>query len=615
MCGIIGYIGRHPATPILLDGLKRLEYRGYDSAGIAVLEQGGDFAIEKRAGKLEVLAEALNGHRPSGTIGMGHTRWATHGRPNDVNAHPHQDCTGNVVIIHNGIVENYLRLKSRLLDTGHLFRSETDSEVLAHLVEEHLREGNALEESVRLMLAEIHGAHAIVVMTRSEPGKIVGVRVGNAGGVVVGRGADNEVYLASDLPAILPHTRDVVFLADSQIAVLTAERTWYIDAQGNALDLAPQRVPYDPVAAQKGSYKHFMLKEIMEQPQSLTDTIRERVQLDPPAVVLDTVSLSDEQIAAIRRVLLVGMGTSLHAAMVGRLYMEQVAGIPAEFDNASELRYRQPILGPDTLIVAVTQSGETVDTLAAMEEGRRHGTPQITITNVVGSEASRVADGFIHTRCGPEIGVASTKTYTASIAALYLLACWLGQRRGVVDEERMRGLLADLNRLPLLAGRVLQADPEIEQIALQYHRTEDFLFLGRGFQYPVAMEGALKLKEISYIHAEGYPAGEMKHGPIALIDESMPVVALAPADDIAEKMLSNIEEVKSRSGVVIALATEGERRLEGIADTTFFVPEISPMLAPILFSIPLQLLAYHIAVRRGTDVDQPRNLAKTVTVE
>ena len=614
MCGIMGYLGLRPATPLLLEGLGRLEYRGYDSAGIAVIDDAGTLHITKHVGKLNGLVLSLEGRPPPGNLGIGHTRWATHGKPSEDNAHPHQDCSGDVVVIHNGIVENYLGLKRDLQAAGHSFGSETDTEVIPHLIESHLAEGDDLTTAVRRTIARIEGAHAIVVMSRREPDVLVAARVGNAGGVAIGYG-EGEMFVASDLPALLPHTRRVVFLAGGEVALVRRCGVDYWSAAGAVLTREPQTVPYDPVSAAKGVHKHFMLKEIMEQPEAILDTVRGRAQFEPASVELEDVPFSDQDISSLKRVVLLGMGTSLHAAMIGRHYFEHIAGLPTEVDNSSEFRYRDPLVGPDTLVISVGQSGETVDTLAAMTEAGSKGTRQVTICNVVGSQASRVAEGVVYTRCGLEIAVASTKTFTAAIAALYLLACYLGRRRDNLDDLQLAGLLDPLAKVPHLVGEVLKLNPEIERLAHLFFRQHDFLFLARGLQYPIAMEGALKLKEVSYIHAEGYPAGEMKHGPIALIDQSMPVVAIAVRDGLYDKMLSNIEQVKARDGVVIALATEGDTEIAGKADHVVYLPQMSPLLMPILAAVPLQLLAYHIALRRGCDVDQPRNLAKTVTVE
>ncbi len=613
MCGIIGYVGEQEAAPVLIDGLRRLEYRGYDSVGIAILDGTGDLSVRKREGKLSGLAELLDEQWPRGKQGIGHTRWATHGRPSDVNAHPHSDCSGDIVVIHNGIVENHHEIKKRLAQAGHTFLSETDTEVIPHLLEENLKSGGDLHNALIQTVNALKGAHAILAFSKSEPGTIVAARVGNAGGVVIGYG-DGENFIGSDLPALLPHTARLVFLDHGDTARVRKDSVEYCQ-MGVATERRPEVVPLDPLAAAKGSYKHFMQKEIAEQPEGILDTIRGRALFGESRIELDEIGLSDAQIAAIRRVVLVGMGTSLHSAMIGRTYFEQIAKIPADFDNASEMRYRGPIMGPDTLVISVTQSGETVDTLAAMEEGKRQGCPQIAITNVPGSQASRVAEGSVYTRCGLEIGVASTKTYTASITALYMLACYLAQVRGTLNPEQIAGYLEPLARLPNLAGEVLKQEAHVEKLAHEFHRCRDFLFLGRGAQYPVAMEGALKLKEISYIHAEGYPAGEMKHGPIALIDHDMPVVALCPNDNLRDKMMSNIEQVKAREGTVIAVCSEGDDEIAEKADRVVSVPELSPLLLPVLTSIPLQLFSYHVAVRRGCDVDQPRNLAKTVTVE
>ncbi len=613
MCGIIGYTGGREAAPILLEGLARLEYRGYDSVGIAVLQENGRLAIHKRAGKLDRLVSSLSGRWPKGHQGIGHTRWATHGQPNDTNAHPHTDCTGGVVVIHNGIVENFRQLKDLLLARGHTFASETDTEVIPHLIEDALAAGEDLVGALAQAVGQLEGAHAILAMSPREPGSIVAARIGNAGGIVVGYG-QGENYLASDLPAILPHTRRVVFLEDGDLARVTPGSVTY-RRKGNRLSPQVQEVPYDPVSAAKGSYKHFMLKEIAEQPESLLDTIRGRASFSEARVRLENVGLTRRQLRGVQRVALMGMGTSWHAAMVGRHFMERIAQVPAEVDNASEFRYRQAVMGPETLVVSVTQSGETVDTLAAMQEAQAKGCPQIAVCNVIGSQAARIAGSVIYTRCGLEIGVASTKTFTASIVALYLLACYLGQERGVIDPERMAGLLEPLAHLPYAAGEVVSRSDLYEALAQDFFRYSNFLFLGRGVHYPVALEGALKLKEVSYIHAEGYAAGEMKHGPIALIDREMPVFAIVPRDELRPKMISNLEQVKARGGTVIALANEGDNEVAARADRVIYIPEATPLLSPVLTAIPLQLFAYHVALRRGCDVDQPRNLAKTVTVE
>ncbi|MDI6858046.1 MAG: glutamine--fructose-6-phosphate transaminase (isomerizing) [Dehalococcoidia bacterium] len=613
MCGIVGYVGRREAAPILLKGLQCLEYRGYDSAGIAVLGGNGDPCVVKSTGKLRTLASCLEGVFPEGCVGIGHTRWATHGKPSDANAHPHLDCSGDVVVIHNGIVENYLTLRSELLAAGHAFRSETDTEVIPHLIEANLNSGLPLVEAVRRALPRLEGAHAILAVSRSQPDRIVAARVGNAGGVVIGYG-EGEMFLASDLPALLEHTRRVVFLCDGEVAEVTCNGASFRDRDGAEQNHPPQTVPFDPMAAAKGGYKHFMLKEIMEQPQAVLDTIRGRVQFEPLSLQLEDMP-PGEALRRIQRVVLIAMGTSLHAAMVGKHYIEQIAGIAAEVDNASEFRYRNPIIGPETLVISVAQSGETVDTLEAMAEAKKRGALQITVCNTPGSQATRIADGVVYIRCGLEIGVASTKTLLGSIAALYLLACYLGQKRRRLSKGRLEELLSPLARIPQLIGSVVGRSDEYEELAHSLFRCQNFLYLGRGIQYPVAMEGALKLKEVSYIHAEGYPAGEMKHGPIALIDQDMPVILIAVRDGLRDKMISNLQQVRARDGVVIALGNEGDEELAGMADHAIFVPETTPLLMPLLTVVPLQLLAYHIAVRRGCDVDQPRNLAKTVTVE
>jgi glucosamine--fructose-6-phosphate aminotransferase (isomerizing) len=606
-------VGHKQAGPVLLEGLQCLEYRGYDSAGIAVLDEEGNPQVVKSTGKLRSLAACLEGVFPPGTVGIGHTRWATHGKPSDTNAHPHLDCTGEVVVIHNGIVENYLSLKQELRAQGHHFRSDTDTEVIPHLIETHLAQGASLATAVRRTIDQIEGAHALLVIAKSQPDAVFAARVGNAGGVVVGYG-EGEMFLSSDLPALLPHTRRVVYLTDGDVAAVTRDGATYWTADGTPQQRTPQTVPFDPMAAAKGGYKHFMLKEIMEQPEAVLDTIRGRARFEPLGLDLEEMP-STGALRHIQRVVLIAMGTSLHAAMVGKHYVEQIAGIAAEVDNASEFRYRTPIIGPETLVISVAQSGETVDTLEAMAEAKRRGALQITVCNTPGSQATRIADGVVYTRCGLEIGVASTKTLLGSIAALYLLACYLGEQRGHLDEQRLGELLHPLTRMPQLVGSVVGRAPQYEELAHTFFRNQNFLYLARGIQYPIAMEGALKLKEVSYIHAEGYPAGEMKHGPIALIDQEMPVILIAVRDGLRDKMISNLEQVRARDGVVIALASEGDEEVAALADHVIFLPETTPLLMPLLTVIPLQLLAYYIAVRRGCDVDQPRNLAKTVTVE
>jgi glucosamine--fructose-6-phosphate aminotransferase (isomerizing) len=554
MCGIIGYTGERDAAPLLLDGLQRLEYRGYDSAGIALLDDG-EIRVAKGAGKLSALRAGLEGAYPTGGTGIGHTRWATHGKPTTDNAHPHLDCAGDVVVIHNGIVENYLALRNEL--SAHNLRSETDTEVLPHLIERYLDEGDDLVTALRRTIARIEGAHAIVVMSKRAPGTLLAARVGNAGGVVVGYG-EGEMFVSSDLTALLPETQRVAFLADGEIACVTSGGVLYVALDGSAIDKQPQVVPFDPVSAAKGSFKHFMLKEIMEQPQCIMDTFRGRAIFDPPHIDLEDLALSDDVLRSVERVMLIGMGTSMHAAMVGRTYFERLGGVPSEVDNSSEFRYRDALVDERTLVVSVAQSGETVDTLEAMADAGRRGAPQLTICNTPGAQTTRVADGFVLTRCGPEVAVASTKTLVASITALYMLAVRVGMARGVLDSEHAGELINELATIPSLMGEVLKLDETIEQIAHRLFRHDDFLFLARGLQYPMAMEGALKLKEVSYIHAEGYPAGEMKHGPIALIDRNMPVVALAVDDGTRDKMLSNIEQVRARDGIVVGIVSEGD---------------------------------------------------------
>ncbi len=613
MCGIVGYVGPREATPIVVEGLRRLEYRGYDSAGLAVIEDGC-ICVRRDVGKLSALEEVLAREPVNGNIGIGHTRWATHGKPSQHNAHPHVDCTGEVVVIHNGIVENFLSLRRELVDEGHEFGSETDTEVIVHLVERYMATGADLEEAVRQALHQIKGAQGVVVMSSREPDRLVAARLGNAGGVTVGVG-DGEMFVASDMPAILEHTRRMIFLEDGQMAVVTADGARFSTLDGQPVDKQVHTVAWDPISAAKGEYKHFMQKEIYEQARSLTDTIRGRVNFETGDVMLGDVGLPPEVVERLDRVVIVACGTSSYASRVGKYVIEHLARLPVEIDYGSEFRYRDPLVDERTLVVAITQSGETVDTLAAMEEARRKGSRLVSIVNVVGSQAARLADGVIYMHAGPEIGVASTKAFTASLVDQYLLALHLGKYRGTITPAQMRTLIEDLAELPNLVGQVLGDDQQYEELAAEFFKSENFLYLGRGFNYPVALEGALKLKEISYIHAEGYPAGEMKHGPIALIDEQMPVVAIAVQDNVYDKMISQIEQVKARDGVVIALATKGDEAIGRKADRVIYVPLASPYLSPVVNVVPLQLFAYHMAVRRGCDVDQPRNLAKSVTVE
>ena len=614
MCGIIGYTGQGAAAPILLEGLSRLEYRGYDSAGIAVIGPGGEPVVCKSSGKLSNLRAVLQNGLPEGTSGIGHTRWATHGSPTDLNAHPHMDCRNEVMVAHNGIVENYLELKKELIAQGHEFSSQTDAECIPHLIEMYLAEEYPLEEAVRETANRLRGSNAVVVACKGEPEKLVAFRLGNAGGIVVGYG-ENEMLLASDLPALLPHTRRVVYLTDGEMVAVTQEEARYSLMDGTPVEKSVSHAPYDALSAAKGEYKHFMLKEIHDQPEAVTDVLRGRVSFDTSSVELEHFPYSDEEIKSIERLVLVAMGTSLHAAMVGRTWIETLSGIAAEADNSSEFRYRDPVIDERTLVVSISQSGETADTLAAMEEASRKGARQITLCNYEGTQTTRIADGTVLIRAGLEICVAGTKTFVCSLTTLYLLALHLGIKRGTLGRERLRELVDELAHLPHMMGTLLSDQEQYKALARQYAKCSDFLFLGRGVNYPLAMEGALKLKEISYLHAEGYPAGEMKHGPISLIDENMPVVALIPNDPLYEKMLNNINEVKARGGIVVAVATEGDRDIASRADHVIYIPKASPMVTPMLMALPMQLLAYYIAERRGCDIDQPRNLAKTVTVE
>ncbi|MEK6692106.1 MAG: glutamine--fructose-6-phosphate transaminase (isomerizing) [Nitrospirota bacterium] len=609
MCGIIGYIGKQNVVPILIEGLKRLEYRGYDSAGVAIL-MNGRIEVRRCAGKLKNLESAIQGESLKGFIGIGHTRWATHGRPSEENAHPHR--AGNLVLVHNGIIENYLHLKKELQAEGHDFKSETDTEVLCHLIERYTKKGIKLEEAVREALKEVKGSYAIGVINQDYPDKLVAARNGSPLIIGLGKG---EFFIASDIPAILNYTRDVIFLEDEEIAILSPDGVIVTDLKGNTVEKEVKKILWNPVMAEKGGYKHFMLKEIYEQPRAIMDTIRGRISHESGKIYLDEIGLSDEDIKKIEKVYLVACGTSWHAALIGKFMIEDIARIPTEVDIASEFRYREPIIDKSTLFVAITQSGETADTLASQREAKRLGARVLTVCNVVGSTSSREADGVIYTHAGPEIGVASTKAFTSQLTALFLLSLHLGRIKDKIGAEDVQRLLDDLVRVPQLVEKVLGSEEEIARIAQLYLKASDFLYLGRGFNYPVALEGALKLKEISYIHAEGYPAGEMKHGPIALIDENLPVVVLAPKDSVYAKVLSNIEEVKTRGGIVIALATEGDNEIASKVNHVIYIPEMSRYLTPILLTIPLQLLAYHMALLRGSDVDQPRNLAKSVTVE
>jgi glucosamine--fructose-6-phosphate aminotransferase (isomerizing) len=612
MCGIVGYVGDKSAIDIVLEGLKRLEYRGYDSAGAAVIGPEG-LQIRRAAGRIKVLEGILRERPIDGHIGLGHTRWATHGRPTDENAHPHTDGSGDLVVVHNGIIENYLPIKERLQAEGHVFKSETDTEVIAHLIERHLKDAPRLDEAVRRALRELRGSYAIVVLHRRMPDRLVAAKLG-AGSVVVGLG-ENETFLASDIPAILSHTRDVVVLEDEDIAVITRGGVEITDLDGAPVQRAPSRILWDPIMAEKGGYRHFMLKEIFEQPRAAADTMRGRVQLEGGTVVLPDVQLDPEVVAGIQRIVLVACGTSYHAAIVGRFMMERLTGIASEVDIGSEFRYRDAVLGPETLVIALSQSGETADTLGAVKAARAKGAPIVGVTNVVGSALSREATGTLYTHAGPEIGVASSKTFTATLVALYLLALWLGRRRGSLLAEDGRKHIQGLLELPRLMEQTLEMENAVAEVARELSRHKNFLFLGRGINYPLALEGALKLKELSYVHAEGYPAGEMKHGPIALLEDGFPVIALNPRDSSYDRMMGNLEEVRAREGRVIAIGHEGDRELRAKADIMLSVPPAGDLLTPMLLSIPMQLLAYHMAVRLGRDVDQPRNLAKSVTVE
>jgi len=615
MCGIVGYVGPKPVLPVLMDGLRRLEYRGYDSAGIALVRDG-QLQIRRSAGKLANLEEVLGRDPIQGEFGIGHTRWATHGRPTEENAHPHHDCKNRIVVVHNGIIENYLELKRELKAAGHTFVTETDTEVVAHLVEKESR-GDGLPAAVRRALARIKGLFALVLISADDPGTIVAVR--NGPPVVVGLG-DGEFFVASDIPAILAHTRKIVFLDDREIAVVKRDGVVFTDFDDRKIDKTPQHISWDPVMAEKAGYPHFMLKEIHEQPWAVRETVLGRTSVESGQVFLEEMQIDPDTFRAIDRVVILACGTSWHAGLVGKFLIEELARIPVEVDYSSEFRYREPIVNDRTLAIVITQSGETADTLGALREAKSRGARSIAICNVVGSMATREADGTVYTHAGPEIGVASTKAFTSQLVALHLLAIAIGQARGTLSPDAARPLLHELDQLPLRIEEALKLNDHIKELAASLHHHRDFLYLGRGINYPIALEGALKLKEISYIHAEGYPAGEMKHGPIALIDDDLPVVALAADDVVFEKAISNIQEAKSRGGHVIVVTNAGKRRafdeiLDPAKDVILEVPDAHPLMLPVLMVIPLQLLAYHVAVKRGCDVDQPRNLAKSVTVE
>lgn len=616
MCGIVGYLGSKPVVPVLIDGLRHLEYRGYDSAGIAVVANG-DVMIRRASGKLRNLEESLRQNPCDGQYGIGHTRWATHGRPTEENAHPHRDCQGKIVVVHNGIIENYLALKKTLIAEGHTFVTETDTEVIAHLVEKHFK--GSLESAVRAAIQEMTGLYAIVVLSALDPGKLVAARLGPPIVVGVGQG---EYFVASDIPAILSHTRDVAFLADGQVAVLTQDGIRLSDVSGSPLELKTQRISWDPIMAEKGGYKHFMLKEIFEQPRAVRDTTLGRISRDTGSVLLDEMSLSPQQLRQLEHVRIIACGTSWHAALTGKFMIENLAQIPAEVDYGSEYRYRDPVLPPNTLGIIITQSGETADTLAAQKELKEKGAKTVAICNVVGSQVTREADGVVYTHAGPEIGVAATKSFTTQLVGLYLLALYLAEARQTLTVEQRSAYIEDLVKLPQKIESIFGKVEYLEELSKSFFRCSDFLYLGRGIHYPIALEGALKLKEISYIHAEGYPSGEMKHGPNALIDETLPVVVIATSNInnprstlLYEKTLSNIKEVKARDGIVVSIVTPFNKEAIEASDYYIEVPPSNDFLLPILEVIPLQLLAYYIAIRRGCDVDQPRNLAKSVTVE
>lgn len=613
MCGIVGYIGARDATPLILQGLQRLEYRGYDSVGIAIFCKG-NIEVRRDAGKISHLIDLVQAAPVQGNLGIGHTRWATHGEPNARNAHPHLSSTGNVVLVHNGIVENYHSLHDELESEGVHFQSETDTEVIVHLIERYLSTSGSLLVAVRKTLLEIQGAHGIVVFSKEEPDKLIAARIGNAGGVVIGLG-DGENFVASDLPAILEHTRRAVFLDPQQLAIIKRDSLEIQNLHGEMIEWIEHHISWDPLTAEKGEFRHFMQKEIHEQVRSTTDTIAGRVDFASAKIHIPELHLTREFAQSIRKFFIIACGTAYHVGLVGKLLIERIARIPVEVDIASEFRYRNPIIQPNTVTIAISQSGETADTLAAMAEARKYGSTIWSIVNAIGSQAMRQADGFISMQCGPEIGVASTKAYTAPLIDLYLLAIYLADLRNTLSTEERFRLVEDLRRIPNLVGACLDREAQIIEAAKSFVNVTNCLYLGRGINMPTAYEGALKLKEISYIHAEAYPAGEMKHGPIALIDKNLPIIAIAPKDPWYEKMVSQIEQAKARGGKIITIASDGDESIKSISDLVLWVPPTPWLLSPVTAIIPLQLLAYHIAVQRGLDVDQPRNLAKSVTVE
>jgi glucosamine--fructose-6-phosphate aminotransferase (isomerizing) len=609
MCGIIGYVGKREASSILIDGLKRLEYRGYDSAGIAVISKNS-VNILKSPGKLINLERHLKENYVDGNTGIGHTRWATHGKPSERNAHPHR--ARGIVVVHNGIIENYIELKKRLRKEGHKFSSDTDSEVIPHLIYRFIKKGYRFEDSVPMALRELKGSYAIGVIYEGMPDTVIGARFGSP--LIVGIGND-ENFIASDIPAILPYTNKIISLNDGEIAIIRKNKIKFIDLNDRSIDKNYRVIDWNPLMAEKGGYKHFMLKEIFEQPRAISDTIMGRISQEKGRIFLNDINLNRKEIKRLKRVFIIGCGTSWHAGLLGKFFIESFGDIPVEVDIGSEFRYRDPIINKDTLVIAISQSGETADTIAAVKEAKEKGAKIISICNVVESSLVRESDGVIYTHAGPEIGVASTKAFTTQIVSLYLLSMYIGYKREAIQEDSLKTIIEELIKIPGQVEEVLMANEYIEEVAKKYFTKRDFLYIARGVNYPIALEGALKLKEISYIHAEAYPAGELKHGPIALIDENMPVFALLTQNHVYEKIMNNIEEVKTRGGRIIAVSEKGNKDAKKIADDILYIPQNNPFLTTILLTIPLQLFAYYIAVLKGTDVDQPRNLAKSVTVE